>query len=134
MVPTDKRTSYNERLWEISTPIFTPDMGLRLKIARMKLKWSQAELGERLGVSQQQIGRIEAGRRQTIENPFSSAVLRDALRTHINYVLFGSNADLYDYVKIKAAYWEVRDATKGNRTHTGGHKHHQTIGRRNDAH
>ena len=133
MTPVDKRP-FNERIWEIATPIFTPDMGMRLKIARMKLKWSQAEMGERLGVSQQQIGRIESGRIQTMENPFSAAVLRDALRAHTNYVLFNSNADLYDYVKIKAAYWEARDATKGNRSHTGGHAHHQTIGRRTDGH
>lgn len=118
MSPSEKK-SMTDRLWEVTTPIFTPDMGSRLRIVRMKKKWSQAQMGDALGISQQQVGRLEAGRIQTMENPFSTAVLKRVLESHTAFVLFGSNPERYIIPAIKAAYWADKNAPKGNRTNHG---------------
>lgn len=118
MSPADTRKA-SDKLWDITTPIFTPAMGQRLKLARMKMLWSQAELGNALGISQQQVGRLEDGRQQTMINPFTTGAMRGALGKHFEFVAFGSRAELYNPASIGAAFWNSRHAPKGNRTNHG---------------
>ena len=42
--------------------IFDRDRGRRIKVARKRLRLSQSELADKLGVSQQMISKIERGR------------------------------------------------------------------------
>lgn len=86
------------------TPIWSPEMGDRLKIARMKLKLSQGELAALLAITQSTVSKLECGVVQVALLPLS--VLKFALTDHLTYVLWGSRESAYSPNYIIQEYWK----------------------------
>jgi transcriptional regulator with XRE-family HTH domain len=98
------------KLFESVTPFWTREMGERLSIARMKMGLTQAELGRQLGVTQQTLCNIEAGR--SGGGHFSLAKFRDAMGSLTFYVLYGAGAKGIDPLKVHRDFW-TRSFKKG---------------------
>lgn len=92
----------------LTTPIFTPEMGRRLSIARMRMNLGQAELGVRLGVNQACVSKLEAGKLTVPRAPFTLAKFKEVLGEHWGFVLRGSNAEKYGYREARDAFWQSR--------------------------
>jgi transcriptional regulator with XRE-family HTH domain len=110
------RATHNaqSRLKQAMTPLWTKEMGHRLRIARMKQGRSQLEFAALLSteahpVSQQQIARVENGRMDRIGVTW--ARLEAVLGTQLSYVLIGAGAALYNERLIHRRYWDLRMKT-----------------------
>ncbi len=98
----------NEKLTSILAIIFTPEMGKRLSIARMKMQIDQAELGRLLGVNQHAISRIERGKSSVLETPFTLARFEAIMGGSTTYVLFGTGAERFREGIIRQNYWKLK--------------------------
>jgi transcriptional regulator with XRE-family HTH domain len=110
---TEKRTPA-EMFASISTPIFTAEMGDRMALARMKMLLDQRELGTRLGISQQQVSKLEQGKVRVLEKPFTLEQFLKVFGKSSSFVLFGTGEDNFPR-SIRLTYWEEKSAAKGNR-------------------
>lgn len=93
------------------TPLWTPEMGHRLKVARMKQGRSQAEFAALLctpeqHVSQQQVAEIENGR--GVHSRITWARLDAVLGNMASYVLIGAYAPTYNENLISQRFWDLR--------------------------
>jgi transcriptional regulator with XRE-family HTH domain len=105
-----------QMLLAVTTPIFTPEIGARLALARMKLLMDQKEFGAKLGIAQQQVSKLEAGRLRTLEKPFTTQALWDALGNSFSFVMYGTGEDRFPPDHVRKTYWDAKAAPKGNRT------------------
>lgn len=103
-----RKLTASERVYAASTPIFTPEMGQRLKLARMKLLMDQSELGEKLGCSQSAISHLEKGSQKTSREPFTVLQFKDVFGPLWTYVLFGTNEASLSPAHIRKVYWDAR--------------------------
>jgi len=92
---------------DVTTVVFTPAMGARLAIARMKLMIDQREIGTRLGISQAAVSRLELGQAKVVESVLV-ATWKRVLPQLFPYVLFGTNEERFNRGKIVKAYWDNR--------------------------
>lgn len=83
-----------------SRPMFTPEMGIRLKTVREKLEMTQRELAERLGLNQTELSRLEGGK--NINAMPSCAAFKSVLGGHFEYFL--TRLGYYRYEDIKVSY------------------------------
>jgi DNA-binding XRE family transcriptional regulator len=111
----DKKTPA-EAIADVTTPMFNGEIGSRLKLVRMKLLLDQAEFGERLGIGQGAVSRLETGKVTVLERPFTTTKFREVVGTHFMFVMFGTNPERYSVGHINKAYWDHKNAAKGNRT------------------
>lgn len=101
-----------ERLKLVLTPLWTKEMGRRLKIAREKGLRTQAELAALMStperhVSQQRIAAVEEGRSEFLNVTY--ARLEAVLGNHDSaFVLIGRDAALYDGAAIGVRYFDYR--------------------------
>lgn len=94
-----------ETLKKVLTPLFTRDMGQRMEIARMKLLLDQATVGARLGISQQQVSKIERGE-LTTTGTFTYFQLEEVFGSKgVAFILFGSYEQDYPRGHIHRTYW-----------------------------
>lgn len=100
-----------ESLLQILTPIWTSDMGIRLKNARQSMLMSQAEFGEKLGMTQQMIARLEKGLESSVTKNYIEWA--DALGKLTNYVFFGTSKEKVEVPGLNKKYWKVRLSTCG---------------------
>lgn len=100
--------SSKDRLESIVTPIWDEKMGRRLKIIRMKNLMTQGEFGKLLGIQQNTVHQIEAGKVRVSRKPFTLATLRAILGPHLNFVLYGSGAENYATGHISDTYWKTK--------------------------
>lgn len=109
-----KKPTHKEQLYACVTPLWTREMGERLKLMRMSLFLDQTALGQYLGVSQKVISEIETGRRRE-----PARILLSHLETmfgdKLGYVLFGSAPERFNSRFIVYKYWELKRANQGNR-------------------
>ena len=105
-----------QQLCENVTPIFDKEIGYRMKFMRMALLMDQEQLGERLGVSQQMIAKLELGQTHTSRKPITLSKLYSVFGCAVHHILFGHNKDAYNYNEINHKYWTEKDRRKGNRT------------------
>lgn len=95
---------------EHSAPIFLEDAGSRMKRIRMKLLFDQAQLGELLGISQQQISKLESG--HLSHPPFTMGRFRAVFGIHADFILLGSDKPSWWYEgsdkAIHKTYWETK--------------------------
>lgn len=92
---------------ELTTLIWTPEMGKRLSLVRMKMLKEQKELARDLRVSQGAISRIEIGHSVVCEK-ITIKSLRLYLGTSFSFVVFGTNPERYNEGVIKKTYWDTR--------------------------
>lgn len=101
------------------SPIFDTARGKKLALARMKLLMTQAELGEKLGVGQRTISRIEAGGHLFTCPAITLAALKTALEPEgWRFVMFYEgqfHSTAYDPGRIHELYWKPRRKKQGNR-------------------
>lgn len=71
----------------VTTPIITPEMGLRFRKARVKMDLTQQEMADRFGITQTIISRIESG--LIISAPLTTLQFRNVLTEHFNEVVLG---------------------------------------------
>lgn len=93
------------------TPIFTPEMGKRLALIRMRLMWEQSEVALRLGISQQNVSAIESGRMSICKKLNMSrfvAVFQDAS----NYILLGTRKEKWEMGNPRKKYWDFKHAER----------------------
>lgn len=105
---TDRTLTPAEKVYSVSAPIFTPEMGNRMRLARMKLLMDQKELGEKFGCPQGAISRLEKGLQSTLEEPFTVLQLKDLFGPLWTYILFGSNENLVNEKHVVKTYWNAR--------------------------
>lgn len=105
----EKKLTTSEKLDLVTTVIFTPEVGHRMKVARMELGLDQAQLGEKLGVSQQIISRLERGVMKTSENPCTLAQFKEVFGRRYTYVLIGTGSEATFEGKIRVKYWKNRN-------------------------
>lgn len=92
----------------ICTPVFTPEMGKRLALARMKLNLDQAQLAKLWGVSQQRVSKVELGRLDVIPE-LTVARFEAVMGKFSRFVLFGTDSDRFQNPgTIVRAYWKGR--------------------------
>lgn len=105
-----------QQLCETVTPIFDQERGRRLKFMRMALLMDQTELGKRLGIPQQAVTKLELGQIKVARSPvpLSKFYLIFGCATH--HILFGLDAEKFNYETIRELYWREKDRTKGDRT------------------
>lgn len=101
-------------IYPVVTPIFSPEMGERMKTVRMKHLMDQMQLGEKLGVAQQTISKLERGRQLTTENPFSVAQLIELFPKDTLFILLGTGQDRYP-LSISHRYWSHKHRPQGRR-------------------
>lgn len=92
---------------EVSTLIWTPEMGKRLSLVRMKMLREQKEFATGLGVTQAAISRIELGHSRVCER-FTIAQLKKLIDKHFSFVAFGTNPERYNAGVIARVYWDTR--------------------------
>lgn len=105
-----------QRMAEAVAPIFDEKMGRRLKYMRMALLLDQKQLGERLGVPQQMIAKLELGKTKVSREPISLAKFYAVFGCVTHHILFGLDKEHFDYEQINRKYWIEKDRRKGNRT------------------
>ncbi len=99
------------RLKTVMTPIWTREMGHRLRVAREKQLRTQGEMAGLLStpghpVSQQQVAAVEGGRKTFLGVTW--ARLEAALGKHLGYVLIARDAALYNEQDIRIRYQDCR--------------------------
>lgn len=94
----------NAREASTFTPIWTHEMGRRLRIARQCMQIDQSEFGERIGLKQHQVSKMENGAFYVI--PVSK--LKAALESHFKFVVFGDDEKSYDLNMIHRKYYNEK--------------------------
>lgn len=92
---------------EITTILWTKDMGHRMAIARMKRIADQSEIAEALGVTQATLSKLETGKVRVCEL-VTIAKLRKVFEHEFNYIFFAKGAIRYNEAVIKKTYWDTR--------------------------
>lgn len=98
--------SYIERVENRVAPLFSAEVGQRMQLVRMKMLLDQAQLGELLGTSQQQISKLERGHIE--QAPFTLGRLRAVFGRNFHFILFGSDADAWNVRQIKKTFWDTK--------------------------
>lgn len=111
-----EKKTLQQQLDEVTAPVFTREIGARLRWIRMKLLLDQAALGEKLGLGQQQVSRLEKGRDFHRESPITVTKLKEILGRDFLFVMLGTGEDKYNFNSILSKYWDAKNAPKGNRT------------------
>jgi transcriptional regulator with XRE-family HTH domain len=73
----------------------------------MKLLLEQRELGEKLGITQAMVSRIELGHLSVTEK-ITVTGLKAILGPHYSFVAFGTNPERYHQQTILKVYWDTR--------------------------
>lgn len=82
------------------TPIITKEIGNRIRGIRLYfLVLTQSELAEKLGISQQNLARLENGK--TKKTGVSIETFRSVFKGHFNFVFYGMNNDRYYSSRIE---------------------------------
>lgn len=87
-----------------------------MRLVRMKLLLDQAAFGEKLGVNQGAISRLETGKIAHLDKPFTTTQFREVVGTHFMFIMMGTNPERYSAKSIQGEYWRALNAPKGNRT------------------
>jgi len=115
-----------QRVYEVSTPIFTREMGYRLCMMRERLFLDQSQLAEKLGCKQQLISKLERGLQCTTRVPFSIAKMQEVFGDTLLHILLGTGSDRFNYGLIHNKYMTEKDKRKG----FGTKKYYQKPGHR----
>lgn len=78
---------YLEIYFKNSTPLFDAAMSARFKVARSELGLSQSEMAQRIGLTQTDISRIEAGK--CLTTGVKTEQFKTALGDYFKYVIVG---------------------------------------------
>jgi transcriptional regulator with XRE-family HTH domain len=111
----DRENIYFE-VSETVAPIFSLERGRRLELVRKSMLLDQAQLAERLGVTQQIISKLERGITPVSRKPIALAAFYRVFGCATHHILFGLDAHLFNRELINKQYWTEKDRTKGNRT------------------
>lgn len=107
---------FYQRIMETVAPIFDREMGGRLKCVRMSLLLDQTQLGEKLGVTQQMIAKLELGQTKISRIPIPLIRFYLVFGCAVHHILFGIDKHLFNYEQINAKYWREKDRRKGNKS------------------
>ena len=88
------------------SPIFDAHAGERMRLVRMKRLWDQAELGEQLGISQQQVSGIESGKVRHVE--FTMERFKAVFGATHKHILYSTYMGQFTPSQIHKTYWETR--------------------------
>jgi transcriptional regulator with XRE-family HTH domain len=117
-------TEADPRIESSVTIVWGLERGMRLALWRMVRRWTQAEMGKRLGVRQQVIQGLESGQR-TICEEITLRAFSGLVGDGLAFILFGDNAGAYaDAEQVKREFWQFC-ADK--------HKHKKRIAKRTNA-
>lgn len=96
------------RILQNTTPLWDAVKGHRLKIARMRVLLDQGELAALLGVNQQTISRIEAGRIVASRNPLSTEAWMNVLKESFGFVMFGIGITKIEENYVVRRFWDAK--------------------------
>lgn len=105
-----------QRLCETVAPIFDQERGRRLKFMRQALLLDQKELGQKLGVPQQTIAKLELGQVRVGRHPVTLSQFYKIFGCATHHILFGLDAGSYNYQSITDKYWGIKNIGKGDRS------------------
>jgi transcriptional regulator with XRE-family HTH domain len=91
---------------DVTTPVWSKEMGQRLKLVRMKLLMDQFELSVKLDMPQSTLSNLENGR---VEHAaFTLGKLKEVFHKHTAFILIGVNPERYHERMIHYRYWDFR--------------------------
>lgn len=105
-----ERTKGRPSIDELTTVIWTREMGRRLALVRMKRLMDQREMARALGLErngQGTVSRIELGRLPVTER-LTVATLKKTFHTEFMFIVFGSNPERFNAGVIVRKYWDTR--------------------------
>ncbi len=125
-----------DRISQITSPLFTPESGDRMRLVRQKMLLDQAELGDLLGISQQQVSKVEQGKISQVT--FTLARFKAVFGKFYTFILFGTQVSSDNWSQVRRQYWDVRLRVRRNRepgsgAHRRGAKGTATIEETRDA-
>lgn len=92
--------AWPDLLAKVTTPIIDYWMAKRFSVARYRLKLTQAEIAEKLGLKQEVISRLETGKLKHL--PINLEKIREVYGVHTQFILLESNVWNYlEYVRYK---------------------------------
>lgn len=128
------KTKGDDRIAQITSPLFTPESGDRLRLVRMKMLLDQKELGDLLGISQQQVSKIEQGK--TTQVAFTLARFKAVFGKFYTFILFGTVVSSDNWGLVTSRYYDFRFRVRrkpGSGAHRIGAKGTATIEETKDA-
>lgn len=109
----ETKKSLTQKIYAVSTPIFTPEMGERMKMMRERLLLDQRQLAEKLGTNQQTISKLELGIQCTTRSPFTIEKMFEVFGDTILHILLGTGYDRFSYGHIHDKYLTEKRKKKG---------------------
>lgn len=103
----DTRKKDTPTLDQLTTVLWTPEMGRRMALVRMKMLKEQKEVARDLGVTQSTISRIEIGHLRVSEG-LTVAALKTLFDKHFGFIVYGTNPERYNAQVITKVYWDTR--------------------------
>jgi transcriptional regulator with XRE-family HTH domain len=103
----DGRAKEKQTIDEVTTIIWTHEMGQRMALARMKMLKEQKEIAREFGVTQSTISRIEIGHLKVCEK-ITVAAAKKVFGVFFAFVVFGANPERFNGGVITKGYWDTR--------------------------
>lgn len=92
---------------EITTILWTQEMGKRLALIRMRMMKDQSELAAEFGCSQASLSKIERGIIR-VSDKFTVASLKRVFGNTFHFIFFGTNPERFNEGAIRNRYWDTR--------------------------
>lgn len=103
--------------WEdVCAPIFTKEMGDRMRLMRMRIFLDQSQLGEKLGIGATSVCQLEQGNIRVPRTPFTVAKLREVFGDTTGFILYGTNAERFNRGAISSQFWHTKMVVDRDRT------------------
>ena len=93
------------QLAAVVQPLIDSEAGERMELVRMKMLLDQKEMAELLGVTQQQLSRLERG--QVKCSGITLARFKAVFKRSFSFILFGQGEGI-DRREVTARYWDTR--------------------------
>lgn len=87
-----------------------------MRYMRMALGLDQKQLGEKFGIPQQAVAKLELGQIKVARQPIPLAKIYSVFGCATHHILFNFDSDQFNYSEILKAYWKLKDRTKGDRS------------------
>lgn len=110
---------------ELTTLLWTPEIGRRMALIRMKLMKDQKQLAQEFGVTQSTISRLEIGHLRVTEG-ITVSQLKKVFGNHFSFIITGTNPERYNAGRIVLVYWDTR--LRVNRKNKGKYSKSRLLG------
>lgn len=103
----DSRRKEVPTIDQVTTVLWTLEMGKRMALVRMKALKDQSEIAKELGMTQPSYSKLERGAVRVTEK-IKVADLKRVFGTNFSFVVFGANPERFNAGVITRKYWDTR--------------------------